>query len=75
MALARPEGYGYIARLANGGEEHSDEDSAVHYPHRLSRRKRYRKQGFRARMRTPGGRKMIARKRAKGRRLNVKSRL
>ena len=47
----------------------------MHYPHRLSRRKRYRKQGFRARMRTAGGRKMIARKRAKGRRLNVKTRL
>jgi len=44
----------------------------MHYPHRISIRKRLRKQGFRARMRRPGGRKMIARKRRKGRRINVK---
>ncbi|MFQ5492425.1 MAG: 50S ribosomal protein L34 [Phycisphaerae bacterium] len=39
----------------------------MHYPRRNSRVKRARKQGFRARMRTPGGRKMIKRQRAKGR--------
>ncbi|MCG8404030.1 MAG: 50S ribosomal protein L34 [Phycisphaerales bacterium] len=44
----------------------------MHYPHRISKRKRLRKQGFRARMRSPGGRKMISRKRRKGRRINVK---
>ncbi|MBN2562571.1 MAG: 50S ribosomal protein L34 [Phycisphaerae bacterium] len=43
----------------------------MHYPHRISIRKRLRKQGFRARMRTPGGRKMMARKRHRGRRINV----
>ncbi|MBX3395646.1 MAG: 50S ribosomal protein L34 [Phycisphaerae bacterium] len=44
----------------------------MHYPHRKSYRKRFRKQGFRARMRTPGGRKLIARKRRRGRCVNVK---
>ena len=43
----------------------------MHYPHRLSRRKRKRKQGFRARMKRKGGRKRIARKRKKGRKVNV----
>ncbi|MFQ5501452.1 MAG: 50S ribosomal protein L34 [Phycisphaerae bacterium] len=44
----------------------------MHYPHRISKVKRYRKQGFRARMRTVGGRRMIARKRQKGRSINIK---
>lgn len=44
----------------------------MHYPKRLSHRKRSRKQGFRARMRTRGGRKLISRKRKRGRRVNVK---
>ncbi|HUN81541.1 MAG TPA: bL34 family ribosomal protein [Phycisphaerae bacterium] len=46
----------------------------MHYPHRISHRKRKRKQGFRARMKSPGGRKLIARKRRKGRRINIKTR-
>jgi len=44
----------------------------VHYPHRISKRKRFRKQGFRARMRRHGGRKLIARKRRRGRKINIK---
>ncbi|MCK6485188.1 MAG: 50S ribosomal protein L34 [Phycisphaerae bacterium] len=43
----------------------------MHYPRRLSKRSRVRKQGFRARMRTPGGRKVLKRKRAIGRRIKL----
>ena len=38
----------------------------MHYPRRISKIKRARKMGFRARMRTVGGRKIIARKRRAG---------
>ena len=38
----------------------------MHYPRRLSKVKRMRKQGFRARMRTAGGRKVLSRKRRRG---------
>ncbi|MDP7163529.1 MAG: 50S ribosomal protein L34 [Phycisphaerae bacterium] len=43
----------------------------MHYPHRISKRKRLRKHGFRARMRTASGRKIINRKRRKGRKVQV----
>ncbi len=43
----------------------------MHYPHRISKVKRARKLGFRARMSTRNGRKMINRKRAAGRRVQV----
>jgi large subunit ribosomal protein L34 len=43
----------------------------MHYPHRISKVKRARKIGFRARMKTAGGRKMINRKRRAGRRVQV----
>ena len=43
----------------------------MHYPHRISRIKRKRSIGFRARMLTRDGRKMMNRKRAAGRSLNV----
>jgi large subunit ribosomal protein L34 len=39
----------------------------MHYPRKVSRIKKIRKQGFRARMRTPGGRKLLNRQRRKGR--------
>lgn len=38
----------------------------MHYPRRLSKIKKLRKMGFRARMRTPGGRNILRRQRAKG---------
>lgn len=41
------------------------------YPKKFSRTTRKRRMGFRARMRTKDGRKMINRKRAAGRTLNV----
>ena len=44
----------------------------MHYPKRQSNIKRARKFGFRARMRTKGGRKMINRRRRIGRSLNFK---
>ena len=43
----------------------------MHYPHRISKRKRVRKLGFRARMRTALGRKLINRKRRVGRKVQV----
>ena len=43
----------------------------MHYPHRISKVKRARKIGFRARMRTATGRKMINRKRRAGRAVQV----
>ena len=42
----------------------------MHYPRRVSRIKRKRSIGFRARMRTKNGRKMMNRKRRLGRSLN-----
>ncbi|MEM1211139.1 MAG: 50S ribosomal protein L34 [Planctomycetota bacterium] len=44
----------------------------THYPKRRSHIKRARKFGFRARMRTKNGRKMINRKRRLGRSVNVR---
>ncbi|MCA9242457.1 MAG: 50S ribosomal protein L34 [Phycisphaerales bacterium] len=41
----------------------------MHYPHRLSKIKKKRKSGFRARMRTSRGRKTINRRRRLGRRV------
>ncbi len=43
----------------------------MHYPRRVSRLKRKRSIGFRARMRTKNGRKLMNRKRRMGRSLNV----
>ncbi|MFO0783855.1 MAG: 50S ribosomal protein L34 [Phycisphaerales bacterium] len=44
----------------------------MHYPHKLSRIKKVRKTGFRARMRTRKGRAIINRKRRVGRRIRVR---
>lgn len=41
----------------------------MHYPHKWSNRKRIRQCGFRSRMRTTRGRRIINRKRRMGRRL------
>jgi large subunit ribosomal protein L34 len=43
----------------------------MHYPHRISKVKRARKIGFRARMRTSSGRKLINRKRRLGRKVQA----
>ena len=43
----------------------------MHYPHRISKVKRARKIGFRARMRTASGRRLINRKRREGRKVQV----
>ncbi|HEX4125606.1 MAG TPA: 50S ribosomal protein L34 [Tepidisphaeraceae bacterium] len=43
----------------------------MHYPHRISKVKRARKIGFRARMKTKKGRQMINRKRSVGRAVQV----
>ncbi len=42
----------------------------MHYPHKVSKIKRARKLGFRARMRTKKGRQMLNRKRRAGRSVN-----
>ncbi len=43
----------------------------MHYPHRISKVKRARKLGFRGRMKTHSGRKIINNKRRAGRRVQV----
>ena len=43
----------------------------MHYPHRTSKIKRARSVGFRNRMKTTNGRKMINRKRRVGRKVQV----
>jgi large subunit ribosomal protein L34 len=43
----------------------------MHYPHKVSKVKRARNIGFRARMKTKNGRQMINRKRRAGRRVQV----
>lgn len=43
----------------------------MHYPHRISKRKRARKLGFRARMKTKAGRDTINRKRRVDRKVQV----
>jgi ribosomal protein L34 len=44
----------------------------MHYPHKLSRIKKVRKVGFRARMRTSKGRKIMNSKRRAGRSLRTR---
>jgi len=44
---------------------------AIHYPRRTSRIKRKRSIGFRARMRTKAGRRIINNKRRRGRMINI----
>lgn len=43
----------------------------MHYPHKVSNRKRARKIGFRARMKSTNGRKTINNKRRVGRKVQV----
>lgn len=44
---------------------------SLHYPRKLSKKKRVRKIGFRARMKTSDGRKTLNRKRKVGRKVQV----
>ncbi len=44
----------------------------MHYPHKLSRIKKVRKVGFRARMSTSKGRKVINRQRRVGRKIRTR---
>jgi large subunit ribosomal protein L34 len=46
-------------------------EEVMHYPHRISKVKRARKLGFRARMKTSNGRKTINAKRRAGRKVQV----
>lgn len=46
----------------------------MHYPHRISKIKRKRAIGFRARMKTKSGRKLINRQRSIGRSVNTADR-
>lgn len=48
----------------------SSEPPMPHYPHRISKLKRVRAWGFRARMKTKAGRKIVNRKRRFGRRIS-----
>ena len=43
----------------------------MHYPHKISKRRRSRRIGFRARMRTRNGRKIINRRRRLGKQAQV----
>ena len=43
----------------------------MHYPHKISKRHRRRKSGFRGRMKTKNGRNTINRKRRHGRKVQV----
>jgi ribosomal protein L34 len=46
--------------------------TAMHYPHKISRRKKVRKVGFRRRMKTRKGRQIINSKRRLGRRIRTR---
>ncbi len=56
-----------LARLAD-----SPEEVAMHYPHKISRIKKVRATGFRKRMSTRKGRKIINSKRRLGRAIRVR---
>ncbi len=57
------------ADLSGTGEPARIRYCPMHYPRRISNIKRVRKLGFRARMKTSKGRKLINRKRRMGRRV------
>jgi len=44
----------------------------MHYPHKISKRKKIRKVGFRSRMSTSKGRKLINRQRRVGRKIRTR---
>jgi large subunit ribosomal protein L34 len=61
---ARPERQRLTLRFVKGHR--------MHYPRRVSRIKKIRKQGFRARMKTSSGQKIVNRQRRRGRSINVR---
>ncbi len=70
VANHRDGGYGYRPAAGPGSRPTAGEPLTMHYPRRVSKIKRVRKLGFRARMRTRAGRKLINRKRREGRRVS-----
>ena len=62
-------GCGYL--LDPAGHAGTPRPTVMHYPHRISKVKRARKLGFRARMRTRNGRKIINAKRRRGQRVQA----
>ena len=64
-----PEARGRAAPVAGGTAEGYTGAAAMHYPRRISKIKRVRNLGFRARMKTKRGRKLLNRKRRRGRAL------
>ncbi len=71
MANHCDSGYGYRPTAGPGSRRTAGEPLTMHYPRRVSKIKRVRKLGFRARMRTRAGRKLINRKRREGRRVTA----
>ena len=66
IRAARDAGKGSVAVYAD-----QDRD-AMHYPHKLSRTKKVRSVGFRARMKSRKGRVILNRKRRLGRKIRVR---
>ena len=67
MRAAHPVGFAYRC----GPEQSTGVDVGIHYERKVSKIRRKRRIGFRARMKTSNGRKLINRKRRAGRLVNT----